>query len=501
MHEFITKERLLEIIEHLYAAVYIADEQGNMIYRNKAALRMDQDESNLGNGKNLSKIYSGTEFSDGLNSPCLDTLKTGKAHIQENLEWYLPNGTRVNAITSTYPLKDEKGALCGVVALSEDVDKLRKFLIRQGAFQRKKTYRMRHKLLKNGTQYIFNDIIGESEIIKNTILIARRFATKKLPVMIYGETGTGKEMFAQSIHNASPFVSGPFVPINCAAIPETLLESILFGTVKGAFTGATDSPGLFEKAENGSVFLDEINSMPILLQAKILRALQEKEVQRIGDSKIRKINCRIISATNKLPSDAIRDGELREDLYYRLSAGMVWIPSLHERTEDIDLLVDYFIEKANDETDTCILAPSEDLKKLFHSYFWPGNIRELSNAVESAVNMTVDGENILEIRHLPTYMKRHFGTELLTNPNAEDIFMLRNEQTATEPSYINLTGDINSMVDSYEKEILLFAINKAKGNISRCAVKLGISRQSLWVKFKKYGIDPKSYKEKPSNGI
>lgn len=494
MNELITKELLLEILEHLYASVYIADAKGRMIYRNKSALRMDNDEANLGGGKELSKIYSGTEFSDGFNSPCLEALKTGEAHIQENLEWYLPDGTRVNAITSAYPLKDEKGEIKGVFALSENIDKLRKFLIKQGAFQRKKSYRMRHKLLKNGTQYIFNDIIGESELIKNTILIARRFASKKLPVMIYGETGTGKEMFAQSIHNASPYVSGPFVPINCAAIPETLLESILFGTVKGAFTGATDTPGLFEKAEGGSVFLDEINSMPILLQAKILRALQEKEVQRIGDSKIRKINCRIISATNKLPSDAIRDGELREDLYYRLSTGMIWIPSLHERTEDIDLLVDYFIEKANEETDTCILAPSEDLKKLFHSYFWPGNIRELSNAVESAVNMTMDGESILEIRHLPTYMKRHFGTELLTNPNAEDIFMMRNDQKTNEPSYISLHSDINTMVDNYEKEILLFAINEAKGNISRCAVKLGISRQSLWVKLKKYNIDPKAYK-------
>ncbi|MBQ2764264.1 MAG: sigma 54-interacting transcriptional regulator [Firmicutes bacterium] len=499
MHEQITKELLMEIIEHFYAAIYITDAHGNMIFRNKAALRMDRDEEDLGKNKELSTIYSGTEFSDGLNSPCLDALKTGMPHIQENLEWYLQDGTRVNAITSAYPYHDENGEIKGVYALAEDIDKLRKYLIKQGAFHRKKSYRMRNKLLQNGTQYIFNDIIGESELIKNAIIIARRFAAKKLPVMIYGETGTGKEMFAQSIHNASPYVSGPFVPINCAAIPETLLESILFGTVKGAFTGATDTPGLFEKAEGGSVFLDEINSMPMLLQAKILRALQEKEVQRIGDSKIRKINCRIISATNKLPSDAIRDGELREDLYYRLSTGMVWIPSLHERTEDIDLLVDYFIEKSNEEMDTCIIAASEDLKKLFHSYFWPGNIRELSNAVESAVNMTTDGESILEIRHLPTYIKRHFGEELSANPNAEDIFLLRNDQNTAEPSYITMTGDINTMVDNYEKEILLFAISEAKGNISRCAAKLGISRQSLWVKFKKYNIDPKAYKLNKAN--
>ncbi len=494
MHQQLTKELLLEIIEHFYAAVYVTDAKGNMIYRNKAALRLDRDENNLGGGQELSHIYSGTEFSDGLNSPCLDALKTEKPHIQENLEWYLPDGARVNAITSAYPYYNASGKIQGVYALAEDIDKLRKYLIKQGAFQRKKSYRLRNKLLKNGTQYIFNDIIGESELIRNAIIIARRFAAKKLPVMIYGETGTGKEMFAQSIHNASSYVAGPFVPINCAAIPETLLESILFGTVKGAFTGAADAPGLFEKAEGGSVFLDEINSMPLILQAKILRALQEKEVQRIGDSNIRKVNCRIISATNKLPSDAIRDGELREDLYYRLSTGMVWIPSLHERNEDIDLLVDYFIEKGNAEMDTAIIAASADLKKLFHSYFWPGNIRELANAVESAINMTADGESILEIRHLPTYIKQHFGEELSLTPNAEDIFLLRNDQKAQEPAYINLTSDINTMVDDYEKEILLFAISGAKGNISRCAEKLGVSRQSLWVKFKKYNIDPKTFK-------
>ena len=254
--------------------------------RNSAAKRMDRLTDNV-IGKNLSEIYYNTVFQEGMNSPCLDTLKTGNAHIYENLEWYLKDGTTVNAITSTYPIIKE-GEIQGVFALSEDVNQLKKFLIKNGAFKQKLSYRFRNKTMKNGTQYVFNDIIGESELMKNTIMMARRFAAKKLPVMIYGETGTGKEMFAQSIHNASPYVAGPFIPINCAAIPENLLEGMLFGTVKGAFTGALDHAGLFEKAEGGSVFLDEINSMPMLLQAKILRVLQEKEVQRIGDSKTRK---------------------------------------------------------------------------------------------------------------------------------------------------------------------------------------------------------------------
>ena len=307
-------------------------------------------------GKNLADIYSNTVFREGMNSPTLDALQTGNPHIYENLEWYLKDGTTVNAITSTYPVR-EGDDIIGVFALSEDVDRLKAFLIKHGAFKQKISYRFRNKTMKNGTQYVFDDIIGKSELMKNTIVMARRFAAKKLPVMIYGETGTGKEMFAQSIHNASPYKSGAVRSHQLAQLfRKTCWKSMLFGTVKGAFTGAIDHAGLFEKAEGGSVFLDEINSMPLMLQAKILRVLQEKEVQRIGDSKTRKINCRIISATNKLPSEAVRNNELREDLYYRLSTGMVWIPSLRERNEDLSLLMDYFIEKANAELNATILS-------------------------------------------------------------------------------------------------------------------------------------------------
>ncbi|HMM07435.1 MAG TPA: sigma 54-interacting transcriptional regulator [Clostridiales bacterium] len=493
--DIMTKGLFIDIIEHLYVAVYIIDKDGNMIYLNQAAKKMDHLEDEEVLGENLAEIYCGTVFQESMNSPCLDTLNSGKPHIQENLEWFLADGARVNAITSTYPIK-EKGEIKGVYAISENVEQLKKHLIKEGAFGNKKTYRFRNKMMKNGTQYVFNDIIGESELIKNAIAMARRFAAKKLPIMIYGETGTGKEMFAQSIHNASSFVAGPFMPINCAAIPETLLESILFGTAKGAFTGAVDNPGLLEKAENGTVFLDEINSMPVQLQAKLLRALQEKEVQRIGDNKVRKLHCRIISATNQLPSDAIRAHELREDLFYRLSTGMIWIPSLHERSEDIDALVDFFIVKNNEEMETTILAPSAELKKLFHAYLWPGNIRELANAVESSMNMTTPGETTLDLRHLPTYLKQHFSEELASVPEAQAIFSLRNEHRYSDMPVIHLHNDINTMVDSYEKEILKFALTSTRGHLCRCSEKLGISRQSLSVKLKKYNLDPQKFKIK-----
>lgn len=485
---------LKDILEHFHAAVYIVDKEGKLVYLNTAAERIDCISKAKALGQELTDIYRNTELQGNYKSPTIKTLETGVPSVYENLEWYREDGTAVNAITSTYPII-ENGEIVGAFALSEDVNSLKHFLIRQGAFQRKQSYRLRNKTMKNGTKYIFNDIIGESQVIKNTIMVARRFATKKLPVMIYGETGTGKELFAQSIHNASPYVSGPFVPINCAAIPENLLESILFGTVKGAFTGAVDTPGLFEKAENGSIFLDEINSMPITLQAKILRALQEKEVQRIGDHKTRKINCRLISATNKAPDEAIKNNELREDLFYRLSTGMLWLPPLRERTDDIDVLTEYFIDTVNSEIETTVDSISPALKSLLHQYYWPGNIRELSNTIESAVNMTSEGETVLDVQHLPSYLKQHFRDELAVMPNAEQVFSLRNEDSYNSPTIVHFHSDINTMVDEYEKELINFALLSSEGNLTKCSHKLGISRQSLSVKLKKYSIDPQKYKK------
>lgn len=491
----ITIDMLFEIIERLKEAVYIVDTDGTVIYLNDAASRLEQLSKKDFLGKTIPEIYVNTEFQQHKNSPCLDVLASGEMREDENLEWFTADGAAINAITNTYPIK-EGSKILGVYSIAENIADEKKRLIDIGAFPRKQTYRMRKRTLHNGTTYIFDDIIGESEALKSTITIARRFAGKKLPVMIYGETGTGKEMFAQSIHNASSSVSGPFIPINCAAIPENLLESILFGTVKGAFTGAIDSPGLLEKAENGSVFLDEINSMPIALQAKILRALQEKEVQRIGDSKTRKINCRIISATNKLPVEAIRDGELREDLFYRLSTGMILLPPLRERGEDFQLLADYFIAKCNSDIDTAVTAMSPELKSLLKTYYFPGNCRELSNIIESAMNMTVEGENILDVYHLPTYLKNHFKDEISAMPNADQVFQRRNSQSDKYVPQMDFHGSLNTMMADYEKGLIELALAGTRGNLTKCGKKLGITRQNLTFKIKRHNIDINKFKGK-----
>lgn len=493
----ITEKTLIQILDYLRTAIYIINNKGELIYFNKAAAEMDNLNDN-DMGKHLADIYHKTAFQEHMDSPCLSTLKDGISHVNKNLEWFLADGTRVNAVTSTYPIK-EKGEIKKVFALSENVEGLRKYLIEQGAYKKSHFYRLRNKSMKNGTQYVFNDIIGKSKALDHAVMMARRFASKSLPVMIYGETGTGKEMFAQSIHNAGKSVAGPFIPINCAAIPENLLESMLFGTTKGAFTGAVDGSGLFEKAENGSIFLDEINSMPITLQAKILRAIQEKEVQRIGDCRARKINCRIISATNKRITDAVADGELREDLFYRLSTGMVWVPSLKERREDINSLVAFFIHKTNEEINGTILTFSQELKRLFQTYDWPGNIRELSNTIESAMNMTEEGDTVLDVHHLPPYLEKRFCSQPMNRSTAEEIFSAVDDNQKNAPLSIDFYSDINTMTNDFERSLIEEALKTAKGNLTHCGKQLGISRQSLTVKVKKHNIDTCKFKLKKTD--
>lgn len=496
-NSILSTKNLLTILENLRTAIYIVDGDGKLVFINDAALELEHFDKEVVMGKHLEDIYEYTVFQKGYDSPTLECVKTGVAIPEKNLEWYAQKGTVVNAFVSATPFTNEDGSWDGAFSTAENIDALRTRLNELGTFKKKTSFRLKTKQLKNGTSYVFNDIIGESDAMKSTVTIAKRFASKQAPVMIYGETGTGKELFAQSIHNASQCFSGPFVPINCAAIPETLLESMLFGTVKGAFTGAIDSPGLFEKAEGGSIFLDEINSMPIMLQAKLLRALQEKEVQRIGDNKIRKIDCRIISATNKLPEDAIRDNEMREDLFYRLSTGMLWIPSLKERNGDLPLLIDYFIDKANDDLHTNIEGVSPELEKLLMEYYWPGNVRELANTIESAVNMTYEDDRILDVQHLPTYLKKHFAQELTQLPNAAQIFTVRekDERKFKQFPTMDFDTDINTMVNQYEKSIIELALSGSRGNLSKCGEKLGISRQTLTAKIKRHHIDISKYKK------
>src|SRR5699024_1402645 len=245
-------------------------------------------------------------------------------------------------------------------------------------------------LKKKNDRFSFDQIVGSSMEFLSVIDEAKRATRTSSSVLIIGETGTGKELFAQSIHSGGARSSGPFIAQNCAAIPESLMESLLFGAKKGAFTDAIDSPGLFEQADGGTLLLDEINSLNPMLQAKLLRVLQERTIRRIGDTKDKKVDVRIIATMNEDPADIVAENRIRKDLYYRLSVVSLFIPPLRERKEDIFPLVHIFIEKYNALFNMQVQGLTEEVITILYEHDWPGNVRELEHIIEGAMNLIID---------------------------------------------------------------------------------------------------------------
>ncbi len=310
------------------------------------------------------------------------------------------------------------------------------------------------------TRYSFDRIIAKSSILKNTISLAEKVAPTDSTVLIEGETGTGKELFAQSIHNASPRKNKPFVAVNCSAFPKELLESEIFGYKKGAFTGANfDKKGLFEEANEGTLFLDEIGEMHPDLQAKLLRVLEEQTFTKIGDTKPTKVNVRIIAATNRDLLSEAQQEKFRSDLYYRLSVFKLHIPSLRERKEDIPLLVNSFIEYYSFKINKRILIIAEEFLEKVKTYSWPGNTRELKNIIERAVILSENGNISLE--HLPV----------------EVLF----------PRDISMGNNLGT-IEEMEKIHIQKMLHYTNGNKTKAAEKLGIGVPTLYRKLELYGI-------------
>ncbi len=315
------------------------------------------------------------------------------------------------------------------------------------------------------------NIIGRSKGIQEVLKLIDQVADSNVTVLIHGETGTGKELVAKAIHENSRRSKGPFVRINCAAVPETLLESELFGHEKGAFTGAfTKKKGRFEEANGGTIFLDEVGELPLGAQAKLLRVLQEKEIEPLGSSKTIKVDVRIIAATNKDLQREVEKGNFRADLYYRLNVFNIHIPPLRERATDILLLADHFVSKYSKELNKSVNKISPSAIELLLNYNWPGNVRELENYIERAV-LLVEGDTI-EPNHLPA-----------------------NLQNQSDKKKTKTFGALKTLVESYEKTLILDALKDAKGSLSKTARLLGTTRRIIQYKVAKYGIDPKKFKK------
>lgn len=313
-------------------------------------------------------------------------------------------------------------------------------------------------------KYSFDHIISESPKMKESKLLAKRAARSHSTVLITGESGTGKELFAHAIHRASPRSHKPFIKINCAAIPENLLEAELFGYEEGAFTGAKKGgkPGKFELANQGTLFLDEIGDMPLNMQTKILRVLQEMEVERVGGQKTIPIDVRIIAATNAPLEELVEQGQFRQDLYYRLNVVRLDIPPLRDRREDIPLLVEKLLEKLNGEFGHTVTHADGEAMKILLQYDWPGNVRELENVLERAINLVE--YSTIEKEHLPYYLKLQ----------------------KTDASRNSL--DLKKVVEEAEKETIKQALAITNNDRYAAAALLGIGKSAFYDKLKKYGI-------------
>jgi two-component system NtrC family response regulator len=312
-------------------------------------------------------------------------------------------------------------------------------------------------------RYRFESIIGSSGKMKEVLDLAGRVAVSDASLLITGESGTGKELLAKGVHFNSRRADGPFIAVNCAAIPDSLIESELFGHMRGAFTGAVkDKEGKFELADGGTLFLDEIGDLRIDLQAKILRALQEREVDRVGGGKPVSVDVRVIAATNKDIEQAVKEGAFREDLYYRLNVITLFIPPLRDRKEDIPLLASHFLKKFNKDADVRI---DSGALSMLTAYGWPGNVRELENVIERA-----------------SVLKR--GT-LITREELPE--KLTKEKPGVEDIILNLPERGISLED-LEKSLIIKALDKHKGNQTRAAEYLGITRPTLIYRMEKFGL-------------
>lgn len=316
--------------------------------------------------------------------------------------------------------------------------------------------------------FMLDDIVTQDPemlVLKETVL---RVAANPSPVLVWGETGTGKELFAQSLHSHSPRARGPFISQNCAAIPASLLESTLFGTTRGSYTGAENRKGLLQQAHGGTLFLDEVNSMDLSIQAKILKAIEEKRFRPVGGEQDIHSDVRIVSAMNVDPFTAIRDGMLRKDLLYRLGVVQLALPPLRKRREDILLLTDFFVTQYNRKMKLSITGVSELVQNAFLAHDWPGNVRELRNAVESAFNLCTGP--VIQLNDIPRYIFYH--------------------EEAPVPGSVSLPEGLGlqEAVSRYERELIVSALKHSR-TITEAADKLRMTRQSLQYKMMKYHLN------------
>jgi arginine utilization regulatory protein len=458
-----TNEVLAAILKSIDEGIHVINTDGITIFYNEVAAKHDGLHQAEVLGKPLLEVFPSLSEET---STLYKVLLTKKPIFNQPQTYLNKYSVKIETINTTLPIF-VKNEFIGAVEIAKDYSKMK--MLTERLLELQKGLIQNEKSNPKNTQYTLDDLITVDENFINLIKKAKKLAKSNSPILVYGESGTGKELLIQGIHHESKRSNGPFIAQNCAAIPEALLESILFGTAKGSYTGAVDRPGLFELANGGTLFLDELHTMPIELQAKLLRVLEDGIVRRVGGSKSVSVDVRIVAAMNEHPNDALANQKLRLDLFYRLNVLMFELLPLRIRKDDILLLSKHFIQYFNAQLEKKVQGITSEVEGLFLQYQWPGNVRELKHTIEYMMNICEN--NQLTAQELPTLFRQTMDKHRVDDTKVESLALRKN-------------------IQELESSLISQALTISLGNINQAAKLLEIPRQTLQYKIQKLASSP-----------
>lgn len=460
-HTDITKEVLTSILKSIDEAIHVVNTDGISILYNDVAAKHDGLDITEVLGQPLLSVFPSLSEKT---STLLKVLKWKQPIYNQHQSYLNLHGKKIETVNTTLPIFMED-KLIGAIEIGKDYSRIQALYDRLLDLEKglKKSSR---KVVHQNVKYTLDDLKTVNTTFLQLKTKAKKLAKSNSPIIVFGESGTGKELFVQGIHHASLRQNGPFIAQNCAAIPASLLESILFGTSKGSYTGALDRPGLFELADGGTLFLDELHTMTPDLQAKLLRVLEDGMVRRIGSTSSGVVDVRVIAAMNIHPLQAVKDQQLRTDLFYRLNVLTFELVPLRERKDDIGYITEYFINTFNGSLNKRICGMTDKVEKFFQTYNWPGNVRELKHTIEYMINVC-EGDVLTE-EDLPVILKNH-----------------RRVERAETPTSLSLRSNLRNL----ERNLISKALEITNGNIQQAAKLLDIPRQTLQYKMQKHDAE------------
>jgi len=456
--EYQKKDLCKMVLENSHVGVFLCDPNGTIQYMNQMFAKMFGINRQTAVGRKVTDYFE--------NSALLQVMETGKPHKGVKFSW---KGR--DAFIFRTPIKNEGEGNWGIVEVFfRDVSKLKNIMRKMNLLEQKVDFYKQQTKGLPGSKYSFKDIIGNSPTVQKMKKQAEKFSNSAQPILILGETGTGKELLAHAIHSVSYRADELFVCINCAAIPKDLMESELFGYEEGAFTGAKAGGkfGKFEIADKGTIFLDEIGELSKEMQAKLLRVIEHKEIEKIGNSTYIESDFRLITSTNRNLEKLVAKGAFREDLYHRVSILAIKAPPLRNRIEDLPDLMQHFLDTLEDKPTGLEVKLDKNIEDLFRSYYWPGNIRELKNVLSFSLLSLDEGESEISLRHLPKYILKNS--------------MMKSDEPVFK------THSLKQVRNASEKDAILNALRAANYNKSKASKILGISRNEIYNKIRKHGL-------------